>query len=350
MKSATVLVVTLVTCTSSCSSEDKTCAPGATQACVCPSGRQGAQACSPDGTGWGTCTCEGAPDAGADSVTPDGKPPPSDQTSPDGVPCAKKPETCNGLDDDCNGIVDDMPAGTPSAHHLFRDADGDGFGVTASIAWLCQKLPGWSDKGGDCDDKRKDVNPGMTEVCGDGVDHDCDGVKEDGDICGLTPATVPDANEPISLGTILKTCGATATPPALDVLELAAKQDNSQVRFTARLAGSPSVMTCASYVLHLGTSGKVYEAAYIYRPGAPCGGGLAKLEVFVKGVKLNTGATASFETSTPGSVSFLVPKSEWFPSLSTPSYFLKVCTNAVADAFKDLTDCASDSCEAPVHR
>jgi hypothetical protein len=53
----------------SCSDNDATiCTPGATQACVCPAGKTGAQACEMDGKSWGACY--GCPsvdaDAGAD--------------------------------------------------------------------------------------------------------------------------------------------------------------------------------------------------------------------------------------------------------------------------------------------
>ena len=63
--------------------------------------------------------------------------------SPGGV------ELCNGLDDDCDGVV-------PSDE---VDADGDGW-------WPCD---------GDCEDADPLVYPGAPEVC-DGADDDCDGV------------------------------------------------------------------------------------------------------------------------------------------------------------------------------
>jgi len=62
-------------------------------------------------------------------------------------------EECDGLDNDCDGVV---PADE-------TDADGDGFMV-------CE---------GDCDDGDASAYPGATEVC-DGIDNDCDGLVDEG--------------------------------------------------------------------------------------------------------------------------------------------------------------------------
>jgi hypothetical protein len=69
-------------------------------------------------------------------------------------------EQCNGLDDDCDGIVDEGCGGA--------DNDGDGF---ISLA----------DGGDDCDDDDPTINPGAVELC-DGLDNDCDGMVDEG--CG----------------------------------------------------------------------------------------------------------------------------------------------------------------------
>ena len=61
-------------------------------------------------------------------------------------------ERCNAQDDDCDGV---LPAG---------DADDDGDGVP-----VC---------GGDCDTADATVYPGAEEVCGDGLDNDCDGYTD----------------------------------------------------------------------------------------------------------------------------------------------------------------------------
>lgn len=53
------------------------------------------------------------------------------------------------------------------------DYDGDGYPYPFVP-------PGWTGPGEvDCDDRRANVNPGQTEVSGDGVDNDCDGATPD---------------------------------------------------------------------------------------------------------------------------------------------------------------------------
>lgn len=63
------------------------------------------------------------------------------------------PEVCDGLDNDCNGSVDDVPG---------EDADGDGFAVPC-----------------DCDDADPFIHPGAVDVCKDTKDNDCNGIVDD---------------------------------------------------------------------------------------------------------------------------------------------------------------------------
>jgi hypothetical protein len=83
-------------------------------------------------------------------------------------------EVCNGLDDDCDGLLDAADTDDVAA----CDGDGDGYcagvgpspGVEACPAGL-----------GDCDDGHADAHPGGVESCDAAlVDEDCDGtVNED---------------------------------------------------------------------------------------------------------------------------------------------------------------------------
>lgn len=65
-------------------------------------------------------------------------------------------EVCNGIDDDCDGEVDeDLLA------RVFRDADRDRFGDPGNSARMCvhEIRSGWVLNGDDCNDKDPTVNP-----------------------------------------------------------------------------------------------------------------------------------------------------------------------------------------------
>ena len=85
-------------------------------------------------------------------------------------------ETCDGVDNDCNGTVDDN-AGNGSTYYL--DADNDGYGAAAYSVSACSQPSGYIDNSSDCDDGDSAVNPGGTETC-DGADNDCDGQIDEG--------------------------------------------------------------------------------------------------------------------------------------------------------------------------
>ena len=82
-------------------------------------------------------------------------------------------ELCNGLDDDCDLLVDEAP--TVGDGTWYRDADGDGWGTDADTLTTCDPPPGYVAYNGDCDDGDRSTSPGATEVCNDGIDNDCDG-------------------------------------------------------------------------------------------------------------------------------------------------------------------------------
>lgn len=151
------------------------CAPGARRDCYTGPGdtagvgacKRGEQTCSEDGAGWGACDGEVVPEA-ADL-------------------CA------NGIDDDCNGAVDDDP-----------DRDGDGWGACAGD---CCDV-----EGGTCFDAEL-VNPGAVEYVGNDVDDNCDGAIDevvpacDGDLAS-------DADDPLDYARALDLCSFTQLSPA----------------------------------------------------------------------------------------------------------------------------------------
>ena len=83
-------------------------------------------------------------------------------------------EECNGVDDDCNALIDDAVGDV-----WFADKDGDGYGDADDPTESCDGDEDLVADDTDCDDLRADVNPGAEEVC-DEADNNCDGqVDED---------------------------------------------------------------------------------------------------------------------------------------------------------------------------
>lgn len=112
--------------------------------------------------------CSGTTDLDGDGWS---TPQDCDDTNPTIHPFA--PEICDGLDNDCNGLVDD--GGTI----YYTDADGDGFGDPSTGMLTCTPPTGAVPNGDDCDDTDPAVYPGALEVC-DGIDNDCDGIVDEG--------------------------------------------------------------------------------------------------------------------------------------------------------------------------
>jgi hypothetical protein len=102
-------------------------------------------------------------------------------------------EVCNGVDDNCNDILDggaldgegnpeeEVDVGTTRA--FFADADGDDYGNADDEVSACAQPDGYVLDDTDCDDGDSGVYPSAEEVC-DQLDNDCNGLVDDG-------ATVP---------------------------------------------------------------------------------------------------------------------------------------------------------------
>jgi hypothetical protein len=86
-------------------------------------------------------------------------------------------ETCDGVDNNCNDLVDE---GLP-VFQFFLDNDGDSYGNIDSIAQSCSfTIPtGYVSNNEDCDDFNPNINPDIMEVF-DSLDNDCNGLIDDG--------------------------------------------------------------------------------------------------------------------------------------------------------------------------
>ena len=83
-------------------------------------------------------------------------------------------ELCaTAYDDDCDGLDGDAdPGGVSDGVLGYKDDDRDGYGALPVV--VCTYSGSVVAEGDDCDDTDVFVNPGATEVCGDGIDNDCD--------------------------------------------------------------------------------------------------------------------------------------------------------------------------------
>jgi len=83
-------------------------------------------------------------------------------------------EQCDGVDNNCNGNIDDGV----QAMTFFQDLDNDGYGDDNSTLSDCLQPQGYVATGGDCNDLDPNIHPDATDVC-DGVDNNCSGTADD---------------------------------------------------------------------------------------------------------------------------------------------------------------------------
>ncbi len=112
-------------------------------------------------------------------------------------------EVCNGVDDDCNGDIDDddVDVDVTTLETFYADADGDGYGDPAAPTEACDVPSGYAEVDTDCDDTDSSIRPDATEGVGDEVDQDCDGAEicyvdadDDGYIDGITTVASSDTD------------------------------------------------------------------------------------------------------------------------------------------------------------
>ncbi len=91
-------------------------------------------------------------------------------------------EVCDGVDNNCDDLVDDADPLVTGTTMWYADADADGYGDPAVSAKACANPAGYVADSTDCNDGAPSIHPGAIDIPGDGIDQDCDGAD----------ATLPD--------------------------------------------------------------------------------------------------------------------------------------------------------------
>lgn len=87
-------------------------------------------------------------------------------------------EVCNAVDDDCNGYTDNVST------TYYVDSDLDGYGNAAEPLDIksCNSPQGYSKSPTDCNDANALIHPAASEIPGNGIDENCNGITDEGSL------------------------------------------------------------------------------------------------------------------------------------------------------------------------
>lgn len=73
-----------------------------------------------------------------------------------------------------SGTGNELDGGDCTGNTYYRDGDGDGYGDLNDTTQACSVPTGYVSDSSDCDDNNPNINPAADELCGNGIDDNCD--------------------------------------------------------------------------------------------------------------------------------------------------------------------------------
>jgi len=131
----------------------------------------------------------------------------ADNTDPDDTEAWTYPEPTENSDNVVGESSDEHVISTT----WYRDADGDGYGDAVNNTEGSSQPDGYVSDNTDCNDGNADIHPNAFEICGDGIDQDCNGSDPacfdmDGDGFDVSQGDCDDTDADIYPGA-LEVCG-----------------------------------------------------------------------------------------------------------------------------------------------
>jgi hypothetical protein len=176
-------------------------------------------------------------------------------------------ETCGtALDDNCNGLTNEVNA--TLCQNFYTDADNDGFGSGTATCQCAQASGKTALVTGDCADNNANINPTKLEIC-DGIDNDCAGTPAidggcdddgdtfcDGNLLIASTATCAGSSKP-AIGTTKPgdDCNDASNAVKPGVSELCDNLDNGCNGFIDEGCDDDNDNFCDSGMTRVGTPG-----------------------------------------------------------------------------------------------
>ncbi|MGB3076858.1 MAG: putative metal-binding motif-containing protein, partial [Chitinophagales bacterium] len=122
----------------------------------------------------------------------------------------------NDVDEDCDGLADDLDISATGKVIYFVDADHDNFGSSTATGIAYCNPPAWFiTNHTDCNDANAAIKPGGQELCdANDADEDCDGLSDDADASVTGKLTYYIDSDHDSYGSSTATGVAYCNPPA----------------------------------------------------------------------------------------------------------------------------------------